>query len=427
MTGSYDLPSHKRSRGAYLASCAYEYLVSLCVTDAFLAKLLTSMGLDDSTIGIISSFVSLAFVVQLASIALNRARMNAKKTVILFHTASQMLFFAVYIIPFLPIGGKAARLMAMGAMLLAYFFNYLIANIYFRWANSFVDPRRRASFSSVKEIISLIAGILFTAVTGRIFDRMEASGDIKRGFLMLAALILLLNIIDLVTLLRISPEKRDISEKSPSLRDVLSATLGNRDFKSVMLMQIVYDTGKYFTIGFIGVYKTNDLLLSVFMIQLINITGNLMRIAVSYAFGRFSDKTSFAKGMEVALLISAASFLVNIFTVPSRWYLIIVYTVLNSVSLAGVGQNSSNITYSYIDPRYVTEALSLKNSISGLCGFFASIAAAAILRAVQAGGNTVFGLHIYGQQLLSAISFLLVLSAAAIAHFRILPAHVRKQ
>lgn len=57
----YDSPEYKRSRGAYIVQCAMYYLVTLLVTDVFLAKLLGSIGIKDSLIGIISSFVSLAF------------------------------------------------------------------------------------------------------------------------------------------------------------------------------------------------------------------------------------------------------------------------------------------------------------------------------------------------------------------------------
>lgn len=45
----FNLPEFKRSRGAYVAKETAEYFVSLLVTDAFLAKLLTSMGISDGT------------------------------------------------------------------------------------------------------------------------------------------------------------------------------------------------------------------------------------------------------------------------------------------------------------------------------------------------------------------------------------------
>lgn len=74
----FNSQEYKRSRGAYMAQCTVEYFVSLLVTDAFLAKLLTSIGISDALTGIISSFITLAFVIQLLSIFLVRLRVSTK-------------------------------------------------------------------------------------------------------------------------------------------------------------------------------------------------------------------------------------------------------------------------------------------------------------------------------------------------------------
>ena len=77
--------------------------------------------------------------------------------------------------------------------------------------------------------------------------------------------------------------------------------------------------------------------------------------------------------------------------------------------LAGIHQNLNNITYSYVDSKYFVQASAIKNSIGGLCGFGASMLGSRILDAVQKNGNTLFGITVYGQQILSAISLAIVL------------------
>jgi hypothetical protein len=61
----FNTTQYKRSRGAYMAQCTFEYFVALVVSDAFLATLLSYMGFSDSVIGIISSLISVAFLFQL--------------------------------------------------------------------------------------------------------------------------------------------------------------------------------------------------------------------------------------------------------------------------------------------------------------------------------------------------------------------------
>ena len=57
----YNTKEYKRSRKAYIIQCTSEYSITLLVADAFLANLLSNMGISDVLTGIISSFISFAF------------------------------------------------------------------------------------------------------------------------------------------------------------------------------------------------------------------------------------------------------------------------------------------------------------------------------------------------------------------------------
>ena len=403
---------YKRSRGAYMAQCTVEYFVSLLVTDAFLAKLLTSLGISDALTGIISSFITLAFVIQLLSIFLVRAKVSTKKMVMFFDTLSIFFFMFIYLIPFMPISQTAKTVLVVIGVLMAYVGKYLILSICFKWANAYVEPTKRGDYSAVKEMISLFGGMIFTAVIGYIIDKFESLGNLNGAFLFIAVGILVLNICNFICLAMI--KKEDASERAGDnepLSVIMKNTVGNKNFRSIITLTVLWDVARYFTVGFLGVFKTNDLLLSVFLIQVINIVSNLARMVISKPFGKYSDKHSYAKGFKLAMYIAAGAFFINIFTNQSTWYFIIVYTLLYNCSIAGTNQNSFNIAYSYVDSKYITQAMAIKNCIGGLFGFGASILGGKILSMVQANNNTVFGLHIYGQQILSAMSFVIVVIA----------------
>lgn len=419
MKKDYNSPEYKRSRGAYAAQCTFEYFVSLLVTDAFLAKLLSSIGISDALVGIISSFITLAFVIQLASIFLVRTRVSAKKLVIIFDTISIFFFMLLYLIPFMPISKVAKTALVICCILIAYAGNYLILTICYKWANSFVEPIKRARYSANKEVISLAGGMIFTAVMGYIIDKYESVGNLSGGFLFIAASVLVLNICDFICLAMIKKEEESISDAGASFKAVIKHTLGNKNFRSVILLTIMWDMARYFSIGFMGTFKTKDLMISLFAVQIINIIGNLARMVLSRPFGIYSDKSSFAKGFRVALIVAAAAFFINIFTTNSTWYLVVVFTVLYNICLAGTNQNSYNITYNYVDLEYITQAMAIKNSIGGLCGFGASIIGGKLLGAVQAHNNTIFGMQIYGQQILSGISFIIIAAAIVFVKFGI--------
>lgn len=77
----YNTKEYKRSRTAYALQCTFEYFVMLLVADAFLANLLTNMGISDALTGIISSFISFAFLFQLMSIFAERFLQQCRITV----------------------------------------------------------------------------------------------------------------------------------------------------------------------------------------------------------------------------------------------------------------------------------------------------------------------------------------------------------
>lgn len=419
---------YKRSRTVYMAQCTFEYLLSLLVTDAFLTKLLTHLGLDDTTIGIISSFITLAFVIQIFSLFLYKLKMNSKTVTLIFYSFSRLLFSSLYVIPFIPMGSVTVKVVVMSFILMAYSSKYLVMNLLYKWANSYVEPNRRASYSATKEIISIASGIIFTAVVGYIFDSMEADGNIEGGFTIIAILAFAISAIDIVSMLLIKKEDATSTEQNRKhFKDIIENTLGNKNFRPVIMFTVIYNVAVYLTNGFLGTFKVNDLLIGVFVIQIFNIIGSLSRMAVSKPFGCFSDKHSFAAGISVALVILSAGYLTLVFTTQKTWWLIALYTVLYSVASAGLNQNSFNIAYSYVDSDYITEALAIKNCIGGLCGFGASLIGSRILKYVQSNGNSIFGIQLYGQQLLGGISFLLVIAALAVMVFVVGKQKVMKQ
>ncbi len=406
----YNTSDYKRSRAAYAAQCTFEYFVSLLVADAFLAKLLSSIGISDALVGIISSFISLAFVIQIFSIFLMRAKVSKKKLVIVFDSISQIFFCAIYFLPMANLGKTAKTVLIMLCILVAYVGKYLISNIYFKWANSFVDPKNRASYSAKKELISLASGIIFSAVIGYVIDRYEGVGNLDGGFLFIGISMLILNVCNLVSLLLIKTDDKDEGDNVP-IAEVFKNTFGNKNFRNLLIMTVLWECARYFSIGFMGIYKTKELLMSVFLVQLVNIASSVARMAISIPFGRYSDKKSFAKGFELAMVIAAVGFLMVMFTVPKTWYFIVLHTILYNASMAGINQNGFNITYSYVDLKYVTQAMAIKYSIGGIFGFLASILGGKILAMVQVNGNTFLGIHMYGQQLLAFISFALTVIA----------------
>jgi F0F1-type ATP synthase assembly protein I len=407
----FNTSPYKRSRRAYILECAFEYFVALMVADAFLATLLTKMGLDDAVIGVISSLISLAFLFQLCSIFVVQHIRNVKLVAIPIHCIRQMCFLVLYLLPFFHIPQPIRVIVIVSCLMIAYFGNYLVTSVIFNWGNSYVNPNGRANFAATKEIVSLISGVVVSLSMGWAMDRFTEAGNIEGGFLFIASMMLIFTIGDFVCLMCMKNQKteRKQREKTEPFGQVVRTLFSNKSFCYAVVVHVIWSVSVYMTVGFMGTYKTKELLLTVGTVQIINIAGCLIRACFSKPIARYADKRSYAQGIKLGMAIAAVGYLINIFTTPSLWWLVILYTIIYNVSCAGTSQNLINLTYNYVDRKYFVQASAIKFSISGLCGFAASMIGSRILDAVQKNGNTLLGTTVYGQQVLSAVSLTLVL------------------
>ena len=412
---------YKRSRVSYMMECTFEYFVSIFVIEAYLAKVLQYIGVNDSLIGIISSLISLSQLFQLFSIFVVQRISNTKRFVVPFHMIGQLLFMSLYFVPFMPFAKEYRTVIAIACILLAYFGNYFVTNIIYNWGNSYVEPHHRARFGATKESISLVTGVVVTLVVGQVMDAFDANRNPEGGFIFAAISILIFCISDFVCLLLIKNDikPRRTMEKTEPVRMVMKRLAGNRGFWNIIILTILWNMAIYTTIGFLGTYRINEneLGFTVGQVAIISIVGSLGRALFSRPFGKYADKYSYAKALRLALIIAAASFAVNVFTTPSTRFLIIVHTFLYCVCWAGIGVNMLNIVYSYIPKEYFVQASAIKNCVGGVCGFVISIFAGMLLERIQSNGNEIFGIHVYGQQVLSLISFALLVVAILFTKF----------
>ncbi len=428
MSDCFDSAPYQRSRSVYRIQCTLEYFISLLITDAYLAKLLTYLGLSDSLAGVVSSLSSAAFLFQLLAIPLVQRMRNTKRTCVIAALVSQSLFLSLYFIPFLPVSSGIRKLMVVGGLLVGHMFQHLVGSVQFKWGNSFVDPQKRAAYSAGKEMLSLLSGMAFTLIVGRIIDRYEGLDNLEGGFLFIAITSLCLTICNFISLLMIAPEPAAARPREHiPMKTVLCRLAANRNFCHVVLLTVIWEVGRCLTLGFLGTYKIKELALTVGTVQLINILGDLCRFGISKPFGRYSDRTSYAKGIELAMWITAASFLAVFFCTPETRWCIAVQVILYKCSLAGSNQNFLNIIYSYVPAEYFVQASAVKSSIAGTCGFLASLAGARILALVQENGNSVLGFSLHGQQLLAILSALIILTGVVYNRKVILPQSVMKQ
>ena len=409
MDNQFNSPEYKRYRKAYVTQCTVEHLVGLLVADAFLATLLKYLGLSDAMTGVISSFASVAFVFQLMQVFLVQSKFSTKKIVMLFDVLSQLLFAFIYFVPFVPIDSNAKKLIVVASIMISQVCKTMVITLYYKWGNSYVEDEKRAQFSAMKECISLITGIVFVAVVSFVFDKFKAFDNTEGGLLFIACTMAVLNVANYISFALIKDEpKRERESMRVPTKEVIGHIASNKIFRNYVLINMFGATTGAFISGFLGVYKIQELGMSLFLVQVINIVADFFRMGVSMPFANYSAKHGFARGIFLASLILLIGKVCIVFTTPATWWLIIVYTLCTAAYNAGSYQNSFNIGYTLLPQKYMVQGMSVSRTATGIISFISAIMGGKILSIVQANGNMVFGIHMYGQQLLAILSILVV-------------------
>lgn len=419
----FDSVEYKRTRAAYVMQAMFEYFISILVTDAFIAKILDYLGVSEANIGVITTIISLAMFFQLGSLLLAKSRISVKKMSLFFSTVSQLLFSLLYLIPFFSIPDATKRYVAVTFIVVAYFSLYIFSPIHYKWAYKFVRGEERARYSATKEMISLAAGSTFSIIVGIIIDRFEGLDNLEGAFTFIAVSAFIVSVCNFICILMMKDEPKEerVDSEKMKLSDVMKNTFGNKGFRVCLYALSLWEFTRYFQLGFMGSFKNTMIEGSgvfsspMLVVQIINLAGHGVRLLLSYPIAKYSDRKGYAKGMQIGLIIAACAFLINSFTSTSTWYLIIVYTILHNACYVGITANGFNILYSYVDNTYFAQALAIKNCIAGLCGFGAAIVAGKLLTYVN--NNGIFGMTLFGQQVLSAVSLVLTVVVFVFVRF----------
>ena len=120
--------------------------------------------------------------------------------------------------------------------------------------------------------------------------------------------------------------------------------------------------------------------------------------------GRYADRWGFAKMLRICFAAQGVALMIHVFTVPSNGMLLsTLYCIFNAIAMAGINSAQINLIYDYVDLDQRMSALALSQAISGIVGFLMTLSVTPLVNWIQRNGNTIFGVHLYAQQLLSAI------------------------
>ena len=182
---SLDDPRAKRGRFLYILEAAFEYFITLTITGAILAKVTQFLGFSDALTGILSAFASLGCTFQLVALFLANKK-PVKRWVTAGHIINQTAFAMVFAVPLLPIPAQLRNILFAGFLIVGYIIHSIIVSPKINWFMGLVKEEKKGVFTSIKESVSLVGGMIFSFVMGYLIDRYEENGEIRNAYILLA-------------------------------------------------------------------------------------------------------------------------------------------------------------------------------------------------------------------------------------------------
>lgn len=399
---------YAHSRCLYVAEAALEYFISLLVTGAYLAKITSAIGMSDMLTGILTSFVSLGFGFQIIAVFLANKR-PVKRWVTLLHCLNQMAFALIYFIPLVHLSHEMKIFLFIAFLLTGHILNNVVNSPKINWFMSLVEDKRRGSFTANKEMVSLIGGMIFSFLTGHVIDRLEAAGNINGAFIVCGVSIFILMLLHSLTLI-FSKEKPVEETETCSVKQLLKDLLTDKNLFKVILVSVLWSVVNYASTPFYGSYQIKELGFTMTFVSVLSAAYAVVRTIFSKPMGKYADKHSFAKMLNICFAVALSGFIVNLFTVPGNGKIFYtVYYMLYAIAMAGINSATINLIYDYVDKEKRTGALALQSTFCGFTGFFTTLLVSPLVALIQRNGNRFLGVHIYAQQLLSLLSAVLLI------------------
>ena len=371
------------------------------------------MEVPASLQGIINAITSLACSVQLIAVFGVKRTYPCKRWVSILNLVNQLLFVLLYCIPSIDVS-RGVKIAAFVAMLCAaYFCQYYLTPSRVNWQMNLVEDNRRGVYTAKKEIVSLIGGMLFSQATGILLDYFEEKGDMNTCFIIIGVAVTVLSILHLVIMLMTKEPEPETEIPPKSFREILRVVFGNADLRRVIIFDTMFGIANV-SLHFSYVYLTNTMQFTYTYITAIGIAHSLFRAVVSPFLGRLADKRSWAYMLRICMIVLAIGY--TIYTVSSArevlFFLYPIFSLCQGFSSGGSNAGRTNLCLDYVEHENRRYVLGIKEAICGMVSFVATVVASFVVTWVENNGNQIFGFSIYPQQLLFAISAIMLLALA---------------
>ena len=387
---------------------------------AFLTGFALWLGANDLMLGLLTAIPTFAGLVQIVASYFGQQPGSRKHFVAWSAVIGRTLWLPILIAPlFLP------RPLALTAFVILFAASFCMLNItvpaWTSWMSDLVPADHRGRYFARRNIVAGIVGMLIGLPAAWFLDMATRRHHWESvGFGVLFGIGVAGGIASFLALLR-QPEPRPRTAAEPraaGLKGIVEfyrAPFADRNFRSLLIFNMVFVTGQFFAAPFFVVYALRNLHFDYIWLQLFSTLTSLAGLGSMAMWGYLADKF----GNKPLLAIGV----VGVFFLPVMWMLttpehphaalaiVSINNLAGGLFWAGVGLTQFNLLIRLSPPEKTGVYVATMAAVTGLTGGLAPLVGGMVMHGLEGWHAHLFGFAISNFQVTFAIAALLRLFA----------------
>lgn len=320
-------------RKQFFVQVAFVTAFSYLTSGVFLSGFAILMGAGDILVSYISVILNICGVLILAFSSILERFKSRKKLTIGLTVFSRLATVLIVVIPVLV--PKSAQLpLFITIVIVAFTLQAQTTVVLNQWMLAFVDEKRSGRYISLRQTLTLVITVIFSALGGWWMDRMSGQYE---GFIILFSIALLAAIADVIVLLRIPDSAISNNEtKRINFAQLIKLTLKNRQFIGFVIYIFAFYLLINIADSFTMVYMMKYLNLPYQMVTSMYLIISLPQVVLLGMWGKISDKYGHKTALKASIWLFAGETLFMLFASPTSYYIFIpIAFLIASVANAG--------------------------------------------------------------------------------------------
>lgn len=409
---------YEKSRNLFIAESSAAVSVFSLTSGAFLSGFVKYLGGSDEINGIIGAIPALASVLQIFS-SLVFEKLQYRKFLVavlcfLYRLTLGFMFFVPMVFK-----GQTKRVIALGIMyLIAYALAAFITPPASNWIVDLVPIKMRGRYFAIKDGFSLGVSTIIIMIIGKILDNYRGANNEYGGFLILAAVVIFLTIINFYFLSIIKEPTVDRKPININLNNIVSMTFENSSFKKMIILSVLWNFS--FQIGgpYFPVYMVTGLKLSYSYITIIGVVATIFKVFVMKTWGKLADKNSWFFTTKYSIALLGITHFLWIFVDMNLFRVLVpILTIMAGIAWAGIGFSLFNIQFLYAPEEGRTVYLGASAALGGIIGFLSAMIGSLILKLLEGFNFSLANISIGNMQIVLSLSGVLLIGTALYVHY----------